>query len=175
MYNACETVFLIARVEPPGLINLFHFLKCSCLGAQRTPLLQRSKPDLIANSILRKTESQRRYLGHPLGVKPGDVFEGRGELEALGIHGRTLLGIDGHGSSPAFAICMSGGYVDDEDTGAEIWYTGMGGQKGKRQVDAQQLVRVCHLCSCDRSCVVVHQQGRDHGFCVHLCANSMVL
>lgn len=110
-------------------------------------LMQRAKPDLIANSVLRKSDPQQQYLGHPLGVKPGDLFEGRGELEALGIHGKTLLGIDGHGVLPAFAICMSGGYVDDEDTGAEVWYTGMGGQKGKRQVEAQKLTRVSPHCS----------------------------
>lgn len=107
-----------------------------------TLLVQRSKPDLISNSELRKSDPQRPYIGHPRGVKPGDRFEGRGELEALRIHGRTLLGIDGNGPTPAFAICMSGGYADDEDTGTEIWYTGMGGQKGKQQVQSQKLVKV---------------------------------
>lgn len=104
--------------------------------------MQRAKPDLIANSELRKAEPRRPYLGHPLGVQPGDRFEGRGELEALGIHSKTLLGIDGNGSRPAFAVCMSGGYADDEDTGTEIWYTGMGGQKGRQQVQPQQLSKV---------------------------------
>lgn len=104
--------------------------------------MQRSKPDLIANSELRKAERQQLYLGHPLGVKPGDLFEGRGELEALGIHSRTLQGIDFTRGLPAFAICMSGGYVDDEDTGKQIWYTGMGGQQKKRQVKPQELIKV---------------------------------
>ena len=36
--------------------------------------------------------------------------------------------------NPCFAIVLSGGYKDDEDAGAEILYTGMGGQKDGRQV-----------------------------------------
>lgn len=34
----------------------------------------------------------------------------------------------------ATAICMAGGYVDDDDTGEEFTYTGAGGQRNKRQV-----------------------------------------
>lgn len=31
---------------------------------------------------------------------------------------------------PAFAVCLSGGYEDDSDTGARFQYTGEGGQSG---------------------------------------------
>eukprot|EP00892_Ulva_mutabilis_P000359 jgi/Ulvmu1/10323/UM061_0006.1 len=98
----------------------------------------RSKPDLIANKELRSSQPQR-YLGHPLGVRPGDLFEGRGELAALGIHSLMAAGIDWHGAHPAFAVFLSGGYADDEDAGAQIWYTGMGGQRKQQQVQPQQL------------------------------------
>jgi hypothetical protein len=60
----------------------------------------------------------------------------------LGIHNKSLFGIDSVKGMPAFAVCMSGGYADDEDTGMEVWYTGMGGQQGKKQVQAQKLVKV---------------------------------
>ena len=38
------------------------------------------------------------------------------------------------GDDPAFAISLSGGYADDDDTGETFEYTGMGGQKNGIQV-----------------------------------------
>lgn len=99
-----------------------------------------------ATSVMKKAKQvPPRCLGHPRGVKPGDRVEGRGELDALAVHNLAVQGIDAVKGAPAFAICMSGGYVDDEDTGTTVWYTGMGGQSGKRQVADQQLksVRTC--------------------------------
>jgi hypothetical protein len=54
----------------------------------------------------------------------------------------------------AYAIVLSGGYKDDDDTGADLWYTGAGGQAAgsgaKKQVSARargmwgaQLLRRC--------------------------------
>ena len=40
---------------------------------------------------------------------------------------------------PAFAVCLSGGYEDDSDTGARFQYTGEGGQSGGRVCPA-----TCH-------------------------------
>jgi SAD/SRA domain len=80
-----------------------------------------------------------RTLGHVRGIKPGDKVEGRGELDALAVHNMAAQGIDSVQGKPAFAICMSGGYVDDVDTGEVIEYTGMGGQSGKHQVKDQVL------------------------------------
>ncbi len=34
----------------------------------------------------------------------------------------------------AYAIVLSGGYVDDEDNGMSFWYTGEGGQEKGKQV-----------------------------------------
>ncbi len=34
----------------------------------------------------------------------------------------------------AYAIVLSGGYVDDEDNGMSFWYTGEGGQDKGKQV-----------------------------------------
>ena len=114
--------------------------------------VQIAKPDMRATSIMKKAkEVPPRCLGHPRGVKPGDRVEGRGELDALAVHNLAVQGIDCVRGAPAFAICMSGGYVDDEDTGTTVWYTGMGGQSGKRQARDQELrsVRInsaLHLC-----------------------------
>ena len=88
-----------------------------------------------------------RTIGHPVGLKPGDKVEGRGELDALAVHNRASQGIDCKGGCPAFAICMSGGYVDDDDAGKVITYTGMGGQSGKVQTRDQKLALVRPLTS----------------------------
>ena len=37
-------------------------------------------------------------------------------------------------NNPVFAIVLSGGYKDDADSETELIYTGMGGQKGGKQV-----------------------------------------
>jgi hypothetical protein len=53
-------------------------------------------------------------------------------------------GIDWNNDSQktgAYAIVLSGGYKDDHDKGAELWYTGEGGQKGKKQVFNQEWTR----------------------------------
>ena len=38
----------------------------------------------------------------------------------------------------AYAVVMAGGYRDDHDTGSQLWYTGEGGQSGKRQASDQK-------------------------------------
>lgn len=98
------------------------------------------KPDMVATKALKQAGVvPPRCLGHPRGVQPGDRLEGRGELDALSVHSLAVQGIDYSKDTPAFAICLSGGYVDDVDTGKIIRYTGMGGQKDKRQVKDQEL------------------------------------
>jgi hypothetical protein len=52
-----------------------------------------------------------------------------------------------YGASGAVAICMAGGYKDDEDTGETFTYTGAGGQKQKRQVSTTYLIRSWPFCS----------------------------
>jgi putative restriction endonuclease len=67
----------------------------------------------------------------------GTVFNGRRELHDAGIHRGLMRGIAPQGSS----IVLSGGYVDDQDLGDEIIYTGEGGRDpdSGRQIADQTL------------------------------------
>ena len=86
-----------------------------------------------------------KAVGHIRGVRVGEVFNGRGELAALGIHGQIGCGIDALKGWPCFCIVMSGGYSGDEDSGENVWYTGQGGRcpKSKLQIEDQTLTKVC--------------------------------
>lgn len=77
--------------------------------------------------------------GHP----PGSVFADRRALAEAGVHRALQAGIVGRGEEGAESIVISGGYVDDEDFGDEIHYTGAGGRNPStgRQVAPQQLNR----------------------------------
>mmetsp|Transcript_6265 Transcript_6265/g.13737 ORF Transcript_6265/g.13737 Transcript_6265/m.13737 type:complete len:611 (+) Transcript_6265:42-1874(+) len=97
-----------------------------------------AKPDMQAVKILKSIIPKRRH-GHIPGVKPGDKFVGRGQLAILALHTQILRGIDflKDETRGAYAVVLSGGYADDEDEGSEFWYTGEGGQKGKKQINDQ--------------------------------------
>ena len=58
------------------------------------------------------------------GIAEGTVFASRRDLHAAGIHRGLQRGIGTKGES----IVLSGGYVDDEDLGDLIIYTGEGGR-----------------------------------------------
>jgi putative restriction endonuclease len=66
-------------------------------------------------------------LGDVPAITPGTFFRGRQELHDDGLHRGLMRGIAPHGSS----IVLSGGYVDDEDLGDVIIYTGEGGRDSK--------------------------------------------
>jgi putative restriction endonuclease len=76
-------------------------------------------------------------------IEPGQNFESRRELYDLGIHRALQAGIVGRGSEGAESIVLSGGYVDDEDHGDVIIYTGEGGRdpNSGRQVADQEFTR----------------------------------
>jgi putative restriction endonuclease len=57
-------------------------------------------------------------------IRPGTFFRDRQELHDQKLHRGLMRGIAPHGSS----IVLSGGYVDDEDLGNVIIYTGEGGR-----------------------------------------------
>ena len=59
---------------------------------------------------------------------PGLIFASRRELYDAGIHRALQAGIVGSASLGAESIVLSGGYVDDQDLGNEIIYTGDGGR-----------------------------------------------
>ena len=63
-------------------------------------------------------------LGEVPGIRVGTFFRNRQELHEKKLHRGLMRGIAPHGSS----IVLSGGYVDDEDMGEVITYTGEGGR-----------------------------------------------
>ena len=67
-------------------------------------------------------------IGEIEGVKVGQHFNNRRELHEAGIHRPLQAGIAGRANEGAESIVLSGGYVDDEDHGDYIIYTGHGGQ-----------------------------------------------
>lgn len=73
------------------------------------------------------------------GVAEGDMFVDRKHLAVVGIHRPLQAGIDGNGKDGSSSIVLNGGYIDDEDSGDEIIYTGHGGNSPdtKRQIEDQ--------------------------------------
>lgn len=69
----------------------------------------------------------------------GDEFLDRKAVRAAGIHLALVAGIDGNPKVGASSIVLNGGYVDDEDLGEEIIYTGHGGNdpSSKKQIQDQ--------------------------------------
>jgi predicted restriction endonuclease len=82
--------------------------------------------------------SARSRYGEISGYPEGATFASRAETHDAGVHRPLQAGICGTGDFGAESIVVSGGYVDDEDRGDLIIYTGHGGQdKNKRQVSDQ--------------------------------------
>lgn len=81
-----------------------------------------------------------RTYGEIPGYPVGSTFLNRAELAKSGVHRPLQAGICG-GKDGAESIVVSGGYVDDEDLGDEIVYTGQGGNdpSTKRQIADQTL------------------------------------
>lgn len=77
------------------------------------------------------------HYGEVPGRSVDDTFANRTELQRSGLHRPGQAGICGTRKFGAESIVASGGYVDDEDTGDVIIYTGHGGREGKKQVRAQ--------------------------------------
>lgn len=82
-----------------------------------------------------------RLFGDVPGVDPGTVFPTRKAVSEAGLHGPWQSGIHGNREEGASSIVVSGGYVDDEDYGQEIIYTGHGGRDpaNGRQIRDQSL------------------------------------
>ena len=82
-------------------------------------------------------------VGPVTGVRAGDLFENRKALMAASLHRFTQQGISWSKATGADAIVLSGGYVDDEDLGDEIIYTGEGGRDSLtgKQIKDQEMVR----------------------------------
>lgn len=103
---------------------------------------KQAKPDMVAFKELKEELTPESAFGHIAGIKPGDSFGGRGELAILGLHKQMMRGIDDvNNPRGAYAIVLSGGYADDDDTGNEFTYTGEGGQEGRKQAKDQTWTR----------------------------------
>lgn len=76
-------------------------------------------------------------VGHPV----GSTYPGRREAMRAGLHDNWVPGISGTPEQGADCIALNRGYVDDEDHGDWILYTGAGGNDpaSKRQVADQHI------------------------------------
>ena len=79
-------------------------------------------------------------IGEISDIAAGRAFASRRELYDAGIHRALQAGIVGVASTGAESIVLSGGYVDDQDLGNEIIYTGDGGRDPttRRQIANQE-------------------------------------
>lgn len=82
-------------------------------------------------------------FGEIEGVLEGQIFKSRRELYEAGVHRALINGIVGPAKEGAESIVLSGGYVDDEDDGKYIKYTGHGGRDGEanQQISDQSFTR----------------------------------
>ncbi|MDX1531213.1 MAG: YDG/SRA domain-containing protein [Rhodothermales bacterium] len=71
-------------------------------------------------------------FGHIPNYPVGSTFEDRRDLHDAGVHRPPQAGICGSEKAGAESVVLSGGYVDDEDYGDVIIYTGHGGQDEPR-------------------------------------------
>ena len=82
-----------------------------------------------------------RFFGTPDGVRVGQLFIDRREVHEARVHRPIQAGISGTMAEGADSICLSGGYVDDQDDGDYIIYTGHGGNdpNSRRQIADQSV------------------------------------
>jgi len=106
------------------------------VGAE--PKTKGSKP-----TTSKAQSATERLFGHVPGILVGTKFPDRRSVSAAGVHRPTQAGISGNSVDGADSIVVSGGYVDDSDSGDQIIYTGHGGNDPitRRQVADQQLTR----------------------------------
>jgi [histone H3]-lysine9 N-trimethyltransferase EHMT len=110
---------------------------------QETSAGVRNRHDLRASSQMLSAghwlHREVRLVGDIPGVLVGDAFYYRAEICVVGLHTAPQAGI-GYipgklldvGQSIATSIVSSGGYLDDEDTGDVLVYTGSGGRQRNR-------------------------------------------
>lgn len=105
-------------------------------------------------------------IGEIVGVAPGTTFASRRELYDAGVHRQLQAGIVGSATTGAESIVLSGGYVDDEDYGSEVIYTGHGGRDPLtgRQIADQTFTRQNQalVTSCLQGLPVRVVRGAEH-------------
>jgi putative restriction endonuclease len=82
-----------------------------------------------------------KFFGTPDGIRVGQQFIDRRELHDLHVHRPLQAGISGTRAEGSDSIVVSGGYVDDEDHGDWMIYTGHGGNDSNtgRQIGHQSI------------------------------------
>jgi [histone H3]-lysine9 N-trimethyltransferase EHMT len=133
-----------ARLTFEALRGIYH------RQFELAPTSSRNRADLRASSRMLSAghwlHRQHRIVGHIPGVLVGDAFYYRAELCIVGLHTAPQAGIAyipasivSEGHPVATSIVSSGGYLDDEDTGDVLVYTGSGGrQRNHRDHHANQ-------------------------------------
>ena len=103
-----------------------------------------AKPDMSACREMRE-----RGLLPPMtygllpGVDAGRIFKEKGELEAGRLHSGIMRGIGWPSGriGPAYSICLSGAYHDDDDKGEAFDYTGMGTKGDQSYINGNEALR----------------------------------
>ena len=138
--------------------------------------MSRHRPDALRNLRRHDTPPREARFGTVPGVADGDTFDTRAELRAAGVHRPLIHGICGTGENGAESIVLSDGYVDDEDHGDRIIYTGAGGRDPEtgRQIKDQTFTRQNRALqvSCETGAPVrvirgtgARPHGPPHGYC----------
>ena len=79
------------------------------------------------------THNKKNSFGHIEGYPEGSVFKDRKQIKSAGLHKYPINGISRVLGVGCDCIVLNAGYVDDEDNGTEIIYTGEGGREGEGQ------------------------------------------
>ena len=88
--------------------------------------------------MVKRSALSKRQFGSIPNYQVGSLFANRIELSVAGVHRPPQAGISGRKTDGADSIVLNGGYIDDEDYGDSIVYTGHGGQKGSGKQIADQ-------------------------------------
>ncbi len=82
-------------------------------------------------------------FGHVPGVPVGALFEDRVALSLAGVHRPRRAGICGRAAEGAESVILNCAFVDDQDHGAAVLYTGSGARHPRtgRQIGDQTLTR----------------------------------
>jgi len=71
----------------------------------------------------------KNKFGHIEGFPEGTLFNNRFEIKKAGLHNHRINGISRVAGIGSDCIVLNGGYIDDQDSGYEVLYTGEGGRK----------------------------------------------
>jgi putative restriction endonuclease len=156
--NSWQKVASLDDDETAYLRDLFDHVSGS---ATRAINQQKSLAKPAASS-----RNQPIAIGEIVGIASGTVFASRRDLYESGVHRALQAGIVGSATLGAESIVLSGGYVDDQDLGNEIIYSGHGGRDPAtgRQIADQTLTRQNQalVTSCLQGLPVRVIRGSDH-------------